>query len=125
MDIEAYGTTHADSFEDKIHCTRNLTMEEIDEGYEMNTGKVIVETFEKYHNDILLNPAVLAKSHGLFTFGKSGMDAVNNAVITEQVSEMAFYTQMVSKEPIAKELFKKHNERKHGDNAYYGQKGDH
>lgn len=120
MDITAYGTTHADAFYGNIPCSRALTNEEIDEAYELNTGKVIVETIA----DIDAMPAVLVKNHGVFTFGKSPEKAVENAVTLEEVAKMAFLTQQLNKDTAAidKHLLDKHYFRKHGENAYYGQK---
>ena len=119
--ITAYGTTHADYFHGKIPCTRALTDDEIAAEYELETGNVIVETFAKL--DSLAMPAVVVKNHGPFAWGKSPMDAVENALVMEEVAKMAYYTQQLnSKTPqLAQSLLDKHYFRKHGEGAYYGQ----
>ena len=119
-EIIAYGTTHADAFYGNVPCTRELTDEEIDEAYEMNTGKVIAETV----TDAEAIPAVLVKNHGVFTWGKSPEAAVEYAVTLEEVAKMAHLTeQLGGNVPRVKQhLLDKHYFRKHGKNAYYGQK---
>ena len=120
-DITAYGTTHADTFYGDIPCTRQLSAEEIEKDYELNTGKVIVETFrDKDYNAV---PSVIVKNHGPFSWGKTPEEAVHNAVILEEVSKMAVYSQMINKKikRVDKYLLDKHYYRKHGKNAYYGQ----
>lgn len=121
--IPAYGTTHCDYFFGEIPCTRALTNEEILGEYENNTGKVIVETFEKIQPDYI--PAVLVKSHGPFSWGKNAYEAVHNAVVLEEVAMMAWHTEMLKgtvETPVQQKLLNKHFMRKHGPNAYYGQK---
>ncbi len=120
-DIKAYGTTQADYFHGAIPCTRAMTDEEINGAYELNTGKVIVETFEKIDPDNM--PAVLVKSHGPFTWGTSPDNAVHNAVVLEQLAMMAYHTEMLAggQFPMQDTLLDKHFFRKHGANAYYGQ----
>lgn len=117
-----YGTTHADYLYGEVPCVRNLTKEEIDEGYEWNTGKVIAEYFNG--KNILDMPAVLCKNHGPFTWGKDADDAVHNAVVLEEVAKMAAYCKWINPEvqPAPQILQDKHYYRKHGENAYYGQK---
>ena len=120
--IPAYGTTHGDYFYGEIPCTRKMTPTEIVGEYEKETGNVIVETFEgKSPQDI---PAVLVHSHGPFTWGSDPMNAVHNAVVLEEIAFMAFHTEALcpQKEPMQPELLDKHYLRKHGKNAYYGQK---
>ena len=121
--IPAYGTTHGDYFYGPIPCTRAMTPEEIGGEYELETGKVIVETFQdKKPEDI---PAVLVKSHGPFTWGKDCFEAVHNSVVLEELAMMAWHTENtfgVQKQPMQQELLDKHFLRKHGANAYYGQK---
>ncbi|MBQ9513979.1 MAG: L-ribulose-5-phosphate 4-epimerase [Clostridia bacterium] len=120
-DIVAYGTTHADNFYGDVPCSRQLLKEEIENGYELNTGKVIAETFVgKDHNAI---PAVIVKNHGPFSWGKSPEDAVHNAIVLEEVAKMALKTELLNKKVkrIDKYLLDKHYNRKHGKNAYYGQ----
>lgn len=121
--IAPYGTTHGDYFSDTIPCTRDMTEAEIQTDYELNTGKVIVETFAGKQPDYI--PAVLVKNHGPFTWGSDPMDAVHQAVVLEEIAMMAFYTEQLmgdSAQPMPKALLEKHFFRKHGPNAYYGQK---
>ena len=120
--IPCYGTTHADYFYGEIPCARNLTEEEIEDGYEKNTGLVIIETF-KGKNPVFV-PAVLCKNHGPFTWGKDAAEAVHNAVVLEEVAKMNFMTELLKPEVEAAPecLQNKHFLRKHGPGAYYGQK---
>ena len=115
-DLPAFGTTHADYFYGPVPCTRELTPEEIDEDYERNTGKVILETFARRGIDPLHVPAVLCASHGPFTWGKDAHEAVHNAVVLEEVAKMAARCEMIN--PDVKEapqcLQDKHYLRKHG-----------
>ena len=122
-DIPLYGTTHADYFLGPIPCARNLTQEEIDAGYEANTGVVIIETFEERGINPEYTPAVLCKNHGPFTWGKDAAEAVHNAVVLEEVAKMARNTEALNKdvEPAPDSIKNKHFYRKHGENAYYGQ----
>ena len=121
MDIPALGTTHADAFYGDVPCTRKLTPDEISGEYELETGKVIAELFTR--DTIHKIPGALVYSHGPFTWGKSAMDSVKNAVILEEVAMMAWHTLKLNPEIIfQKELLDKHYLRKHGENAYYGQK---
>ena len=91
--LPCYGTTHADYFYGEIPCARNLTAEEIEEGYEMNTGRVIIETFQG-KNPVYI-PAVLCKNHGPFTWGKDAAEAVHNAVVLEEIARMNFMTELI------------------------------
>lgn len=120
--IPCYGTTHADYMYGEIPCARCLTKEEIKLDYEKNTGLLIAKTFAG--KDYQAMPAVLCKSHGPFTWGKDGKEAVHNAVVLEEVAKMAAQCEWIYKEvqPVSKELQEKHYHRKHGKNAYYGQK---
>lgn len=120
--IPCYGTTHADYFYGEIPCTRKLTEEEVNSDYEKNTGVVIGETFEG--KDYMAQPGVLVKNHGVFSWGKDSEQAVYNAVVLETVAKMAFETERLNKEvqPVDDYLKDKHYLRKHGANAYYGQK---
>ena len=121
--IPAYGTTHGDYFYGTIPCTRRMTPEEIAGEYELETGKVIVETFEGKNPDYI--PAVLVNSHGPFTWGKDCFEAVHNSVVLEELAMMAWHTENIHPEgraPMQQELLDKHFLRKHGANAYYGQK---
>jgi len=118
--IPPYGTTHADHYYGEVPCTRLLTDEEIKTDYEINTGKVIVETLA--FTDPLTVPSVLVNSHGPFCWGKDAEDAVHNAVALEEIARMAFYTVLLGRsEPVNKTLLDKHFNRKHGKDAYYGQ----
>lgn len=123
-DIKAYGTTHADYFFGDIPCTRKMTPEEIKGEYEKETGKVIIETFKNRNISADDIPAVLVNSHGPFAWGKDPMDSVHNAVVLEELAQMAFQTESLNKEvsKMQEELLNKHFLRKHGANAYYGQK---
>ncbi len=122
-DIPAYGTTHADYFYGPIPCARNLTPTEIDDDYERNTGKVIVETFEERAIDPEHVPAVICANHGPFTWGKDAAQAVYHAVVLEEVAKMAIFTEQCCSTigPAPQCIQDKHFLRKHGPNAYYGQ----
>ncbi|MDH6368138.1 MULTISPECIES: L-ribulose-5-phosphate 4-epimerase [unclassified Breznakia] len=124
-DIPALGTTQADYFYGDIPCTRKMTNEEIQGAYEEETGKVIVECFNKRNIKADEMPGVLVHSHGPFTWGKDGFDAVHNAVVMEECAMMAFTANQLCNheiEPMQPELLDKHYLRKHGAGAYYGQK---
>ena len=120
--IPCYGTTHADYFYGEIPCTRLLSEAEIKGEYELNTGKVIVETFKDIDPDFV--PGVVVASHGPFAWGKSALDAVHNAVVMEEVAMMSWHAKIEnsSLESMDQNLLDKHFLRKHGKNAYYGQK---
>lgn len=120
--IPCYGTTHADYFYGPVPCARGLTEEEINGEYEKNTGLVIIETFRG--KEPLTVPGVLCAGHGPFTWGKSAALAVHNAVVLEEVAKMAFRTEQLNHAaaPAPQALQDKHFMRKHGPNAYYGQK---
>lgn len=122
--LPCYGTTHADYFYGDIPCARCLTKEEIDEAYEKNTGLVIIETFRNLGIDPVHVPAVLCKNHGPFTWGKNAAEAVHNAVVLEEVAKMNFMTEVINPrvERAPQCMQDKHFLRKHGPNAYYGQK---
>lgn len=122
--IPALGTTHADHFLGEIPVTRSMTPEEIRSDYEANTGLVITELFEKCSIDPNEMPAVLVASHGVFNWGPTVEKAAENALVTERCAEMALYGKMLGSDmkPISDELLGKHYFRKHGKNAYYGQK---
>lgn len=119
-DIPPYGTTHADAFYGAVPCSRELTDDEIATEYERNTGKVIAETVTD-HEGI---PAILVKNHGVFTWGATPEKAVENAVTLEEVAKMAHITESLNRSApsIKQTLLDKHYLRKHGKNAYYGQK---
>ncbi len=122
--IPCYGTTHADYLYGEVPCVRNLTKEELDAGYERNTGVVIADYFEENKIDYVSMPAVLCKNHGPFTWGKDAREAVHNAVVLEEVAKMAAQCEWLnpSNKPAPQILQDKHYYRKHGANAYYGQK---
>ena len=122
--IPCYGTTHADYIYGEVPCARCLTKEEIDEGYEKNTGRLIVEEFKRLNKKPLEVPAVLCKNHGPFAWGKDAKEAVHNAVVLEEVAKMAYRCEIINKDvkPAPQELQDKHYYRKHGADAYYGQK---
>ena len=122
-DIPAFGTTHADYFYGAIPCARHLSQEELDEDYELNTGKTIVETFRSRDIDPVAVPAVICHSHGPFTWGKDAAQAVYHAVVLEEVAKMGIFTRMVDANAAAapQRYQDKHYMRKHGPNAYYGQ----
>lgn len=124
-DIPCYGTTHADYYYGSIPCLRVLTAEEIDEGYEENTGHLIVNEFARLGKDYEAVPGVLCKNHGPFAWGKDAHEAVHNAVVLEECAKMAYRTEIINPKvaPAPQELQDKHYYRKHGANAYYGQGG--
>ena len=132
-DIPNMGTTHADYFRDAIPCTRTMTKAEVFGEYEKETGNVIVERFAKINPDD--TPAVLVRNHGPFAWGTDADNAVHNAVVLEQVAKMAYFAIDINvaaqlkglyvpefSPKMNKNLIKKHYSRKHGPNAYYGQK---
>ena len=122
LEIPVFGTTHADHFFGPIPLTRPLTEAELDAGYEVNTGTVIVERFAKL--DPVAMPAVLVAGHAPFAWGKNVAESVKNAVALEAVAQMALGVLALSPGGVTLEpyVLKKHYERKHGPNAYYGQK---
>lgn len=126
QDIPCYGTTHADYFYGPIPCARHLRQAELEEDYEKNTGRIIVETFRGRGLDPAAVPGVICHSHGPFTWGKDPAQAVYHAVVLEEVARMALLTRQVDPDaaPAPQYLQDKHYSRKHGPNAYYGQKTD-
>ena len=129
-DIPNIGTTHADYFYKDIPCTRNMKKTEVFGEYEKETGNVIVECFKDINPDD--TPAVLVRNHGPFTWGTDANNAVHNAVVLEEVAKMAFISSTIHLNTLDlfthvpsmnKHLIEKHYSRKHGPNAYYGQKG--
>lgn len=120
-DIPNIGTTHADYFYKDIPCTADMTREEVEGQYELETGNVIVKRFEGINPDH--TPGVLVKNHGPFTWGNSPANAVYNAKVLEQCAKMAFISFAINPETTMNPLLiEKHYSRKHGPNAYYGQK---
>lgn len=122
--IPCYGTTHADYIYGEVPCVRCLTKEEIAENYEKNTGVLIAEEFKRTDKNPVAVPAVLCKNHGPFCWGKDAEEAVHNAVVLEEVAKMAYRAETInpSVKSAPQELQNKHYFRKHGVNAYYGQK---
>lgn len=126
-EIPCLGTTHADHFYGSVPLTRMLTKSEVDEGYEINTGRIIVERFKQL--DPTSTPGVLVAGHAPFAFGKNSADSVRNALILERIAEMAFGTLQINfamnnlnENNLPDYIIEKHFQRKHGPNAYYGQK---
>jgi len=118
--IPNIGTTHSDYFSAVIPCTRDMTQQEIEGEYELETGNVIVERFKGLNPDFI--PSVLVKNHGPFAWGKDAHDAVHNAVVLEQVAKMSYIAYGINPDLTMNEhLIKKHFYRKHGPGAYYGQ----
>ncbi|MDD4919672.1 MAG: L-ribulose-5-phosphate 4-epimerase [Bacteroidales bacterium] len=121
VDLPNIGTTHSDYFHRSIPCTRDMSPEQIKGNYEWETGNVIVERFRDM--DPLHTPAVLVKNHGPFTWGKDPFQAVENAVVLEQVAKMAAVAYAINPSlEMNPQLIEKHFGRKHGPEAYYGQK---
>jgi len=124
--IPPYGTTHADYIYGPVPVTRSLTPEEVERAYELETGRVIAAHFEENNLNPKAVPCVLVRNHGPFAWGKDAMEAVHNAVVLEEVAMMAWHTEALPcAQPLADMpdyLKEKHYQRKHGPNAYYGQK---
>lgn len=123
LDIPALGSTHADYFYGAIPCTRELTKEEVENAYEVNTGKVIVESFKERGIDPMAIPGVVVKNHGPFSWGKDAAESVYHAAVMETVAEMDIKTLLLNQNSTMPQyILDKHYARKHGPNAYYGQK---
>lgn len=122
LSIPAFGTTHADYFFGDIPCTRALSEEEVQGEYELNTGKVIIETLARANP--LHTPGMVVYQHGPFAWGKDVDEAVHNAVVMEEVARMAWIARGINPQlkPVDSYLMNKHFQRKHGANAYYGQR---
>jgi len=119
-DIPPLGTTHADHFYGPVPCTRKLRKSEVENNYEVNTGRVIIERMRNTDPEAV--PSVLVHSHGPFCWGSDPEQAVYNAVALEEIARMAFLTVLLgNEEPAGKFLLDKHYKRKHGRNSYYGQ----
>lgn len=123
LDLPPFGTTHADYFYGAVPCTRQQTEDEIKGEYELNTGKVIIETFTDRGIAPTAVPGVLVGSHGPFSWGKNASEAVHNAVVLEECAMMGLNARMLNPQlgSIKQYLLDKHYLRKHGENAYYGQ----
>jgi len=122
IEIPCYGTTHADHFDGAIPQTRFLSEKEVEEGYEKYTGTVIIERFNDL--DPVATPGVLVRGHAPFSWGKSADDSVKNSLVLERVAEMAYAARQLNPDmkPLPDYILRKHYTRKHGPNAYYGQK---
>ncbi len=120
--IPCYGTTHADYMYGEIPCLRCLSEEEINDAYEINTGRLITEYYKE--KDYMAVPACLCKNHGPFAWGRDAKEAVHHSVVLEEVAKMAARCEQINPDvkPAPRELLDKHYMRKHGTNAYYGQK---
>lgn len=123
LDVPAMGTTHADTFYGTVPCARFLTQEEIDKGYEAETGELIAATFKDREIDPLEVPGVLLHGHGPFTWGKTPSSAVMNAVVLDEVCKTNFVARQLNSyaEELPQRVLDKHYLRKHGKDAYYGQ----
>lgn len=123
MDLPALGTTHADYFYGAVPVSRSLTRDEVQEAYEKNTGRVIVETVKETGREALDVPGVLVRNHGPFTWGKDPEEAVYHSVVLEEIAEMAWKTLQINPSAaLPPYILEKHYQRKHGPKAYYGQK---
>ena len=124
LDLPPYGTTQADYFGGTVPCTRDLTSEEIRAAYEHNTGLVIVEEFRRRGINPADIPAVLLRNHASFVWGRDASEAVHNAVVLEEVAHMALFSRLLNPglAEMPSALLEKHYRRKHGPDAYYGQK---
>lgn len=123
MEIPPLGTTHADYFYGAVPVSRSLTRDEVQEAYEKNTGRVIVETVKETGREPLAVPSVLVRNHGPFTWGKDPAEAVYHSVVLEEIAEMAWKTlQLNPAAALPPYILEKHYQRKHGPKAYYGQK---
>jgi L-ribulose-5-phosphate 4-epimerase len=122
LPIPVYGTTHADHLDEDVPCTAVMSDEAVEGNYEIETGNQILESFK--NRDPLHTPMVLVAGHAPFTWGATPEKAVYNAAVLEELARMAFVTRTLDpgapRLPTA--LVRKHFERKHGKNAYYGQK---
>ncbi|MCL5269101.1 MAG: L-ribulose-5-phosphate 4-epimerase [bacterium] len=123
LEIPCLGTTHADHFYGAVPLTRQLTREEIQKDYELNTGRLIVEYYQQKGLDIMDKPGVLVPYHGPFTWGADPEAALHNAIVLEEVARMVFQTRLINPQvkEIPRVLLDKHFKRKHGPGAYYGQ----
>ncbi len=121
VEIPCFGTTHADHFDGNIPVTRFLTEKEVNENYELNTGKIIIERFKNL--DPVAIPGVLVAGHAPFVWGKDAEDSVKNNLVLERVAKMAYVSMQLNPnlKALPDYILKKHYERKHGPGAYYGQ----
>jgi L-ribulose-5-phosphate 4-epimerase len=123
LPVPVYGTTHADHGDGEIPCTEFMSEEAVRNNYELETGKLIVETFAQRKENPLHMPMILVAGHGPFTWGKSPGQSVYHAAVLEEVCKMAYFTLALKPgvKPLPEHIIRKHWERKHGPNAYYGQ----
>lgn len=121
-EIPCLGTTHADYFKGSVPATRLIRKKEVDADYEVNTGKVIIERFSDLDPHEM--PAVLVAGHGPFTWGRTPDEAVKNSMVLERVAKMAWGTLLLNQkcDQVPEYLLQKHHRRRHGPDAYYGQK---
>ena len=117
--IPALGTTHADTFYGAVPCVPALTQEQVMQRYETNTGLAIAAACQQTYRDI---PAALVQAHGPFTWGSNAQKAVEHAIILEEIAMMAYHSLQLGAQPVDSFLLEKHYQRKHGPNAYYGQR---
>ena len=124
IDLKPFGTTHADTFYGPVPCTRPLARNEVDGDYELETGRVILETFQERGIAPDQVPAVLVASHGPFAWGHDAKQAVENALVLEQCAWMAVFDRLMDPEvmPVPAYLLDRHYQRKHGEHATYGQR---
>lgn len=124
IDLKPFGTTHADTFYGPVPCTRPLARNEVDGDYELETGRVILETFQERKIEPDQVPAVLVASHGPFAWGHDAKQAVENALVLEQCAWMAVFDRLMDPEvmPVPAYLLDRHYQRKHGEHATYGQR---
>lgn len=123
--IPCLGTTHADYFDGEVPVVRNLKQSEILNDYELNIGKIVVEHFKGNNLCPLRKGAVLLPKHGVLTFGKDARQSLENSIVLEEIAEMAHLTNCINSDRMVTKdqefLFKKHYDRKHGVDKYYGQ----
>lgn len=121
--VPIYGTTHADCVTDEIPCTEFINCEAVTKNYELETGNIIVETFKKRNLNPIQHNMILVAGHGPFTWGSTAAQSVHNSVILEEICKMALLTLVVNPtaKPLPEHIIRKHWERKHGQDSYYGQ----
>jgi L-ribulose-5-phosphate 4-epimerase len=121
LPIPLYGTTHADHLAEDVPCTALLGAERLEREYEAETGHQIVECFAA--REPLRTPMVLVAGHGAFAWGATAAEAVYHAAVLEELAHMAFVTRTLAPgaSPLPAHIVRKHFERKHGKDAYYGQ----
>lgn len=122
--VPVFGTTHADHSAEEIPCTEFMSEEAVKNNYEFETGRLIIETFIRQNKNLITMPMVLVAGHGPFTWGKNAAESLYHAVVLEEICKMAHLSLSLKPdlEALPEYLIRKHWERKHGPNAYYGQK---